>query len=376
MAKRYFVVGTFFGIQLRIDYSWFVIFALIAWTIITSYLPSYHHHLSAWALIAAGLVVTVIFFASVIAHEYAHSIVANHRGLRIKRITLFIFGGASELQHEPDSPKTELLMTVAGPLTSLAIAGLFTGIWLAARQAHLTAIEIVSQPVATLNFIVGLFNLVPAYPLDGGRILRSIIWLVRKDFLAATRAATNAGLGLSYFMMALGVLEAVSGYLVGGLWLLIIAYFLRQSARLSYAQVLHENILAGVRVSEIINDRFVTVPLGTSVNDFLTGFVLKHKLYDFLVTDGHGKVAGIIEFSRVSRLRRELLRQPIDDYVLPLTKSLVLKPDDPAVKAFRIMQSHNLDILPVMTNGKLRGVVIRRYLEDYLMVHGLRQPAG
>lgn len=374
--KKYFVVGTFFGIQLRIDYSWFVIFALIAWTIITSYLPSYKHGLSAWALIAAGLVVTIIFFASVIAHEYAHSIVANRRGLRIKRITLFIFGGASELQHEPDDAKTELLMTVAGPLTSMVIAGLFAGIWLAARRFHLTAVEIVSEPVAALNFIVGLFNLLPAYPLDGGRILRSVIWLVRKDFLAATKAATNAGLVLSYIMMALGVLEALSGFIIGGLWLLIIAYFLNQAALFSYSQVVHEKTLAKVKVSEILNDRFATVPAGTSVGDFLTDFVLKYKLYDFLVTEGRDKVTGIIEFSRVVRLGQDALRQPIDAYVLPLTKELILKPDDPAVKAFRLMQSHNLDILPVIVNEKLRGVVIRRYLEDYLMVHRLSQQSS
>lgn len=373
MTKRYFVVGTFFGIQLRIDYSWFIIFALIAWTIITSYLPSYRHGLPAWALIVAGLVVTVIFFASVIAHEYAHSLVANRRGLRIKRITLFVFGGASELQHEPDDAKTELLMTVAGPLTSMVIAGLFGLIWLAAKQLHLTAVEVVSEPVAVLNFVVGLFNLLPAYPLDGGRILRSIIWLVRKDFLAATKAATNAGLVLSYMLMGLGVLEALTGYIVGGLWLLIIAYFLNQAARFSYAQVLHEKTLAGVKVSDILNDRFVTVPAGTHIDSFLTDFVLRQKLYDFLVTDKHGEVTGIIEFSRVGRLGRDLLRQPIDNYMQPLTKALILKPDDSAVKAFRIMQSHNLDILPVMTNDELRGVVIRRYLEDYLMVHRLRQ---
>ncbi len=372
MGRKYFVVGTFFGIQLRIDYSWFVIFALIAWTVITGYLPSYWKGLSAWELVVAGLAVTVIFFASVVAHEYAHSLVANRRGLRIRRITLFIFGGASELQHEPEDARTELLMTVAGPLTSLVIAGLSALLWLLARHWHITALEIVSQPVAVLNLVVGLFNLVPAYPLDGGRILRSTIWLIRKDFLSATRTATSAGLVFSYAMMATGVIEIISGYLINGLWIIIIAYFLNQSTRFSYAQALHEKILAKVRVSSLLSDRFVTVPAGISVDTFLNDFVLKYKLYDFLVTDEHGDVTGIIEFSRVSQLNNSRLRTHIDNYVQPLTKALVLKPDDLAVKAFRIMQSHNLDILPVMSGDKLLGIVIRRYLDDYLLVHKLQ----
>lgn len=372
MGGKYLVVGTFFGIQLRIDYSWFVIFALIAWTVIAGYLPSYYEGLSVWQLVVAGLIITVIFFASVIAHEYAHSIVANRRGLHIRRITLFIFGGASELQHEPEDAKTELLMTVAGPLTSLAIAGLFAVLWVLARHWHATPLEIVSQPVAVLNFVVGVFNLIPAYPLDGGRILRSIIWLIRKDFLAATKAASNVGLILSYAMMGLGVIELFSGYIIGGIWLIIIAYFLNQSTRFSYNQVLQEKTLASIRVKSLLSDRFITVPAHISVDTFLKSFVLKYKLYNFLVTDEHDKVTGIIEMSQVSRLDKSKLRTSIDNYVQPLTKALILKPGDMAVKAFRIMQSNNLDILPVMSGGKLLGVVVKRYLDDYLLVRNLQ----
>ncbi len=373
MNGKYFIVGTFFGIQLRIHYSWLIIFALIAWTIITSYIPSFKHGLSPLVLTSAGLLVTFIFFASVIAHEYAHSIVANRRGMRIKRITLFVFGGASELQHEPDSAKTELLMTVAGPLTSFIISGVFAGLWLLAMHWHITAIEVICQPVAVLNFIVGLFNLLPAFPLDGGRILRSVVWLIRKDFASATRIATNAGVALSYLMIGVGVLSMFAGDLVGGLWFAIIGFFLLQSARISYSQTVAQSILTGVKVSDVYNDSFVTVPLGISINEFLSGYVLRYKHYDFLAADQSGKPIGIIEMSQVTSDPHRHYENSIDKYIQPLTKSLALKPSDPAIKAQQVMQSHNLDILPVMSGKELIGVVMRRYLEDYVAVHRLRR---
>lgn len=372
MGRRYFIVGTFFGIQLRIDYSWFVIFALIAWSVITSYLPSETHGLSDIVLTVAGLVVTIIVFVSLIAHEYAHSIVANHLGLKVKRITLFIFGGASELQHEPDSARTELLMTIVGPLTSLAIAGLFWLLWVLGRHAHLTALIVVSRPVAIINLLLGLFNLLPAYPLDGGRIFRSIVWLIRKDFMKATKIATDGGVMLSYFLIALGLLALLGGDIIGGLWFAIIGFFLNQSARYSYRETLDQQILEGVNVSEVINKDFVTVALGTPVRDFLTDFVLRYKQYDFLVQDKKGSISGIIELARVSRVNRIHPQVVIDDYVQPLAKDLILKTSDSAAQALQTMHSHNLDILPVMANQELLGIVTRRYLEDYVLVHRLQ----
>lgn len=376
MGRKYFIVGTFFGIQLRIDYSWFIIFALISWTVITSYLPAYHQGLTAAEQTVGGLIVTLLFFASVIAHEYAHSLVANRRGLKIKRITLFVFGGASELHHEPEDPKTELLMTAAGPLTSLAIAGIFAIFWQLGEQLDLTALAVICQPVAALNLVVAIFNLLPAFPLDGGRILRSILWLTRKDFQKATRSATNAGIVLSYLMIGIGLLEVFAGYLIGGLWFAIIGFFLNQAARFSYSQTLHDTILAGLKTRDVMSKKAITVPTGTMLDNFLNDYVLRHKQYDFVVVNGKEKPTGIIELSRVTRTGRSESQTTIDDYTEPLSKELVLKENDSAAKAFRLMQSHNLDILPVVAGRTLTGVVMRRYLEDYVTIHRMREPGG
>jgi Zn-dependent protease/predicted transcriptional regulator len=366
------IVGTFFGIQLRIHYSWLVIFALIAWSVITGYLPMYRKDLSLSVRVIAGLVVTVLFFVSVIIHEYAHSLVAKRRGLKIKRITLFLFGGASELQHEPANAKTELLMTAAGPATSLVIAALFWALWAVGRRLHFSALEIVAEPLALLNFIVGVFNLLPAYPLDGGRIFRSLIWLRTKDIVSATRIASYSSYALSYLMIAFGVVDILAGAVVSGIWLGFLGWFLHQITRLSYSQTVSHRLLESVKVRDVMNEQFVTVPDRTSIDAFLSEFVLRYKQYDFLVTD-KDEIVGIIELSRLRNLSGSDRASPVSRFIVPLSKSLRLKPQDPALKALTLMQQHNLDILPVLAGDVLVGVVMTRYLDDYLYIHQARR---
>jgi Zn-dependent protease len=368
MRHQSVIIGTFFGIQLRIHYSWLVIFALIAWSVITGYLPAYRKDLSLTVRVNAGLVVTVLFFISVIAHEYAHSLVAKHRGLQIKRITLFLFGGASELQQEPASAKTELLMTVAGPATSLLIAALFWALWIIGRNLHFAALEIIAEPLALLNFVVGIFNLLPAYPLDGGRILRSAIWLRTKDIVSATRVASYSSYGLSYLMIAFGILDILAGAVISGIWLGFLGLFLHQITQLSFAQTVNRQLLKSVKVRDVMNEQFVTVPANTSIGSFLNEYVLRYKQYDFLVTDGN-KVVGIIELSRVMNPQESKQVLPVGHYMIQLPKGLGLKPHDPAVKALNLMQGHNVHILPVFTDHELIGVVMSRYLDDYLQIH-------
>lgn len=372
MSRKFLIVGTFFGIQLRIDYSWFIVFALIAWAVMTSYLPSYHPGLSPVEITLAGLVITIVFFISVIAHEYAHSLVANKRGMHVRRITLFLFGGASELQHEPDSAKTELLMASAGPLMSLVLAGFFAVLWQAAQKAHLTAVEVLCQPLAVLNAGVGIFNLLPAFPLDGGRILRATIWYFRKNYMAAMRSATFVGIALSYAMMALGILELFGGYMISGLWFAIIGFFIMQSARFSYMQAMHEAILRGVKAQDVLSDKAFTIPSGTTLEQFMAEYVLRYKQYGFIVIDHSGKPIGIIEMPITTQPRQEETVRPVDDFMVPLTKGLFVRPTDAATRVLRTMQLHNIDILPVVEGTKILGVVMRRYLDDYVMVHRLQ----
>lgn len=368
MSPRGLTVGTFFGIELRIHYSWLVVFALIATTVITDYLPTYRHGLALWVRVVAGLLVTALFFISVICHEYAHSLVALRQGLKIKRITLFLFGGAAELQQEPTSAKAELLMTTAGPATSLAIAALSGAVWTTAHQLNLTGVELIAEPLTMLNFVVGIFNLLPAYPLDGGRIFRSLVWLRTKDIVSATRTASYLSYGLSYAMVALGVLEILAGAYVSGIWLGFLGMFLHQITQLSYSQTVSQKTLEQVKVRDIMDKQFLTVPADTTVDTFVNKFILRDKRSDYLVTEGN-EVVGIVELLHIVRVRRIDNQQPVKHFVVPLIPELKLKPKDLAARALRIMQLHSVHTLPVFTGSAVVGIVSAQYLNDYLQVH-------
>lgn len=367
-------IGTLFGIQLRLHYSWLIVFALVAWSVIFGYLPIYYPWLELGTRIIAGLVITFLFFASVICHEYAHSLVAKRRGLTIKRITLFLFGGAAELQEEPKSAKTELLMTAAGPATSLLIAVVSGVVWAVGQLSNTNALIIIAEPLTVLNLVVGLFNLLPGYPLDGGRILRAILWSRKKDIVQATKAATNVSYVIAYLMIAYGMFEIFIGNIVGGLWLSLISFFLLQAAQISLLQTTSQKQLESMKVRDVMSEHFTTVPALTPIEVFVRDYVLRHEQYDFLVM-GKDEVVGIIEFSRISRVRDVVWDEPVSRYMRPLPKNLQLKPDDLANKALQLMQRHNVHILPVYERAALVGVITIRRINDYLFIHRARNGA-
>lgn len=368
MRPRGLTVGTFFGIQLQIHYSWLVVFALVALSVITDYLPTFHHGLALWVRIGAGLLVTTLFFVSVICHEYAHSLVALRQGLKIKRITLFLFGGAAELQQEPTNAKTELLMTIAGPATSLAAAALFGAIWALGHQFNLIGVELIAEPLTVLNFVVGIFNLLPAYPLDGGRIFRSLIWMRTKDIVSATRTASYLSYGLSYAMITLGLLEILAGAFVSGIWLGFLGMFLNQITRLSYLQTVSQKILEPLKVRDVMDEQFFTVPSSTTIDALFNDYILQNKCSDYLVTQDD-KVVGIIELMHVINLKGVQHERSVSRFMVPLSSEMKLKPRDSAARALQIMQQHFVHILPVFKGDTVIAVVSSQYLNDYLRVH-------
>lgn len=368
LDRQSLTIGTFFGIKLRVHYSWLIIFALIAWTVISGVLPAYYPKLSLSVRVVDGLIITVLFFIAAIAHEYAHSLVARRYGLTVKRITLFLFGGASELQNEPTDAKTEFLMTAAGPGTSLLIAALFWGIWAIAKSQHVTFIEIIAGIDAILNLIIGLFNLVPAYPLDGGRLFRSLVWLKTKDVISATKAASYLSYILSYAMAALGILEVIGGDLVGGIWFLILGLYLHQLTRASYQQTLNQVLLSKVKVKDIMETDFATVPANTSLENYFNDYVLRYREYFFLITKGE-EVVGELEAAKVMRKQKALYNQPVEQFMQPISEKQFLKPSDPAAKALQLMRQYDEHILPVFEEKKLTAQVTTQHINDYLMFY-------
>ena len=371
-------IGTYSGIKLRVHISWIIIFLLVAWSVISGYLPIYYPSLPTSQRMIYGTIVTILFFVSVIVHEFAHALLAKRRGLKIDQITLFLFGGAAELQQEPNDARSEFMITAAGPATSYVIAVILGAVWLAARQFNLLGLEVIAGIVALLNIVVATFNLLPAYPLDGGRILRSLIWIKTKDMLKATKDATRVSSVLAYLMIAAGLIEIFYGAFLGGVWMVFLGYFLHQMAQFSYKQTLNQQLLGSLKVSDIMETGIITVSANTTVDDYLNSYVLRYRQYDFLVTLNN-KVVGIVSADRVSRLSGEARQESVENHMLALGPGLKLRPSDGAVKALDIMLRSKIQVLPVFSMRKLVGSVSMGYINDFLRLNQttktLSQPA-
>jgi Zn-dependent protease len=239
------------GIPVRIDFGWLLIVGLVAWSLASGYFPHVLPALSPAAYWAQGLIAALLLFASVLLHELAHALVAVRHGIPVGGITLHIFGGVSQLDSEPETPRAELLIAIVGPLTSFGIAGLAHGVGrLLAGPSWADALAVY---VAAVNLVVGVFNLVPAFPLDGGRMLRAALWAWTGRLESATRVATWIGSAFAVVMIALGLVRAVSGDVVSGLWFALIGLFLLQAARSSSALLRIRTRLAALRTEELMN---------------------------------------------------------------------------------------------------------------------------
>src|SRR5919198_2982046 len=242
------------GIQITIDPSWFLIFLLIVFSLSAGYFPRAFpgQHVSAYW--GAGVLATLLFFASILVHELAHALMAQRAGIHIPEITLFIFGGVARLSEEAEDPKTELTIAIVGPLTSFALALLFWGLNRVLAPAPPSFAHASLTYLAWINMAVGIFNLIPGFPLDGGRVLRAFLWYRSGSLTRATRTASQVGKGFAMILMLLGALQIFTGSLLGGLWLIFIGMFLRGTAEGGYQEVVLRQALADVAVHEVMTE--------------------------------------------------------------------------------------------------------------------------
>jgi Zn-dependent protease/predicted transcriptional regulator len=293
------------GIQIAVDYSWLVIFLLVLWSLSAGYFPQYYPGYRAFEYWSVGLVATLLFFASVLIHELSHSLVANRLGQQVRRITLFIFGGMAHLTREPKNGRTEFLIAVVGPLTSLALGGIF---WLIGIQLKALVVAplwtAVFDYLAFINVALGVFNLLPGFPLDGGRLLRSILWMRSGDLRSATARAANWGSGIAVGLMLLGALQIFGGALMGGLWLIFIGMFLRGAAQASYHGVVVEQALSGSKVRELMIAEPVCIPADTTVEQAIDEYFLRYGFGGFPVIDGD-RIVGIVSLADIKRCAKE-----------------------------------------------------------------------
>ncbi len=311
-----FGIGRWFGFQIRIDYSWFVVFFLVVWTFGEEFarqMPGYGR----LAYYGMGAVAGLVFFLSVLLHELGHSVVARSRGIEVEGITLFIFGGVAQTRMEARRALDEFLLTIAGPLTSLALAAAFWGV--AEGVGALgwpEPLARVATFLAVLNLVLAIFNMVPGFPLDGGRIFRSVVWAVTGDLEKATRWATLGGRAFGYLLIAFGAVQLVVGATLAGLWSAFIGWFLSTAASASYRQFAVRRMLSRVRVARVMTSGTDSVPPGMPVAELVEEYFLRrpHAAYP-VVENGHllglvgvGEVSGLGAAERATRRVRDVMR--------------------------------------------------------------------
>jgi len=321
-------------------------------------MPLNYPGLSTAAYWIIGLIATVLLFASVIFHELCHSIVARSYGLPITRITLFFFGGVSEMAEEPQDPKVEFKMAVAGPASSILLAVAFGLALLISLNAHMPSV--VRAPLEYgfwINLFLAGFNLLPGFPMDGGRVLRSAIWIWKKDIVKATRTATTIGVGLAYLMIAGGFLISLMGLWANGLWLIFIGLFIKSGAESSLRHTIINKALLGIAIGDIMTTDVKTVQPDITVEEFISEYLLKFRHEVYPVVSGN-QILGLISIQDAKQISKSQWNtSTIKSIMKPTEKIVMVRPDQEAVEALIKMSKYDVGQILVVSEGKLMGIV-------------------
>jgi Zn-dependent protease/CBS domain-containing protein len=358
---------TLLGFKVEIDVTWFILAILIVWSLAKGLFPYYFKNLSEtsyWLMAIAG---AIGLFTSIIFHEFCHSIVARHYGLPMKGITLFIFGGIAEMTQEPQSPKVEFLMAAAGPLSSILLSATFFAVYFVGKISGLpTTVNGVLAYLGWLNLILAAFNLIPAFPLDGGRILRSALWAAKKNLRWATKIASAFGNGFGIILIVLGIFSFINQNFIGGLWYILIGFFIRNASQMSYKQMLITHALTGEPVEKFMKKDAVTVPADISIRELVDNFFYKYhyKMFPVLKND---KLQGYVSTKQIKSLPTDQWQQHhVDEITDKPNDENTISSDTDSTKALAIMNKTGNSRLMVVDNGILKGIVTLKDMLKFL----------
>jgi Zn-dependent protease/CBS domain-containing protein len=354
------------GFQVNIDLSWIIIAVLITWSLAAGLFPYLYPDLERETYWLMGAVGALGLFISIVAHEFCHSLVARKFGMPMKGITLFIFGGVAEMGDEPPTAKAEFAMAIVGPLSSIAIAIIFYLIHRAGVAGGWdTPVNGVIYYIAYINGILAAFNLLPAFPLDGGRVLRSILWGVKGNLRWATRVSSAIGSAFGIGLIVLGIFQFIYGNIIGGLWMFLIGMFLKSAAQMSYQQLLVRKALEGEKVSRFMNTNPLTVQESITVGQLVEDYIYKHHYKMFPVMSGD-KLVGCITTRQVKEIPREAWsRETIREAASQCSPENSISPDTDAIKALAMMNQSGVSRLLVVQDGRLVGIVTLKDLLDF-----------
>ena len=383
-------LGRVLGIAIEVDWSWVFIFLLVTWSLADAVLPAWHRDWPAslrWALAVAG---SLLFFVSILVHELAHSLVARAQKLPVRRITLFLFGGVSNLEREPNAPTAEFLVAVAGPVASFLLGILFGVLSGATAGAGLrgarTPNEVLTSlsPLATLfmwlgsvNVMVGLFNLIPGFPLDGGRVLRSILWGATGRLTTATRIAAAVGQVVAWIFILAGIgmmfgmrVPVMGGGFLSGMWLALIGWFLNSAAVASGRRVVVEDLLRDVPVARVMRADVPTVPPDVSVNRLIHEWLLGTDDHAFPVVEGD-RLVGLVCLEDVRKVPSETWeRVTVAEIMTPVERLTTASPEEDSAEALGKLTSRDVRQIPVVDHGHLSGMLRRRDIVRWLGLQG------
>lgn len=381
--ERTLRLGRIFGIEISINWSLVFVFLLVAWSLALGVFAPMHPtwgFLFDWGIAIIG---TILFFASLLAHEIAHSLVAKFYGIPVRSITLWLFGGVSSITKEPPSPKAEFLMAIVGPLTSivlgfifLALAALATGSTAALGDLPLLGpATTLAVWLGSINILLGIFNLVPGFPLDGGRVLRSILWAATNNLKKATHWASWAGQAVAWILILIGIamifginVPIFGTGLLGGLWLILIGWFLHSAAVQSYQQVLVQGALQGVPVGRLMESHVSTVSPDISVADLVHDYIMGTSERAFPVVQDN-QLVGIVSLEDVRRVPRDDWDiTSVRQIMTPQSQLTTATPDEDANEAMDKLASHDVNQVPVVQDGHLVGMLRRSDILRWLQI--------
>lgn len=364
-------IGRIFGIPIFLHGSWFIVFALITLSL-SGQFASQHPDWSAAQHWTVGIATSLLFFGSVLFHELAHSVVAQRYKIPVVSITLFVFGGVARIGREPGSAKQEFNIAVAGPLSSYFLAGAFELLTLLFPQREM--LGALAGWLAYINFMLATFNLVPGFPLDGGRILRAIIWGITKDYTRASRIAAGGGKLIAYALILYGGWEALGGSLFSGLWLAFIGWFLLTAAQASYTQVAIRDVLHGLRAADVMGEEVPVVRRDISLEDYVQELLRTGRRCHLVVDDG--RMVGMMTVHAASKVpREEWAVTSVQSTMMRASEVLHTTPEEPVVTVLERMQSEDVNQMPVVRDGRIVGIISRdtilRIIQTRMEVGGL-----
>jgi Zn-dependent protease/sulfur carrier protein ThiS len=361
-----FNLGKIFGIQFRLHYSWFIIFILITWTLAASYFPATYPTWSLTTKIAAGIITSLLFFASVLAHELAHSLVGRVNGIPVKSITLLIFGGVAQMTREVTKASAELKMAAAGPACSLVIGGVFALVWFL-TQDMIEPVAAMSFYLALANGLLAAFNLIPGFPMDGGRIFRALMWRFSGNYRRSTQIATRVGQGVAYSFILGGILMIfLLDEWLGGLWIAFIGWFLQNAASTSYRQTQWREAIRGLTASQVMTSDYMEVPPNVTVDELVKRYVLP-KGHSFFIVTSEGGGKGILTLHNLKSVPQSSWNTTqVEKIMLPLDQLKAARPEQNALSIVEHMNKNDINQMPVVSEGRVIGLITRDSLIRFL----------